>query len=368
MRLLGNGHVTLGVAQDDHRAASVPRIAGASTRDSAARFEQMKAPPGGWRRPIVPLARALQKGDMRRLGLHSTCAIGARFNRGGQRSIDFRRGLYEERFDSLLEGNGGAPSSPLELDDGFVIDRSRTLPHLDAVLSAGARLIGEHGGRKWEHEKPFLQNINPESAIDRYPELLDFATSSEMLAAVAPTFGYVPLLSGLLPRGVRLMESSTRFDPEPDGPWRESQLFHLDYHSTPTLYVVVALRDIGIDDGPLHFLGKSASRRVAGALDYGSRGVPYRLTDQQVASVVDESEVNVFSEPAGTVLWLESSACFHFGSRRPANDRYQMQYAFVSPVRNDFLELWRPRRIYPANSSDSELRRLALDPSLLALD
>ena len=303
-----------------------------------------------------------------RLGQRRTCAIGRRVNRSGRRLIEFRRRLYEERFDSLLEENGGVPSAPVELEDGFAIDRSNSLPHLDAVLSAGARLIDEYGGRKWEHEKAFLQNINPESAIDSYPELLDFAASSEMLAAVAPTFGYVPLLSGLLPRGVRLMESSTRFDPEAAGPWRESQLFHLDYHSSPTLYVVVALRDIGPDDGPLHFLGRSASRRVAQALDYGARGVPYRLTDEQVYSVVDESEVNVFSVPAGTVLWIESSACFHFGSRRPANDRYQVQYAFVSPVRNDFLELWRPRRIYPISASDSELRRLVLDRSILEHD
>lgn len=341
---------------------------GATTSVTRDRTEQMQAPPGGMRRSLVPIAQALQKGDMRRLGLRRTCALGRRANRSGQASIEFRRRLYEERFDSLLEGNGGAPSSPVELDDGFAIDRSRSLPHLDAVLAAGERLIGEYGGRKWEHEKAFLQNINPESAIDRYPELLDFATSSEMLTAVAPTFRYAPLLSGLLPRGVRLMESSTRFDPEADGPWRESQLFHLDYHSSPTLYVVVALRDIGPDDGPLHFLGRSASRQIAQELDYGSRGVPYRLTDEQVYSVVDESQVNVFSEPAGTVLWIESSACFHFGSRRPANDRYQMQYAFVSPVRNDFLELWRPMRIYPTSPSDASLRRLALDRSLLALD
>jgi hypothetical protein len=329
---------------------------------------KMQAPPRGPPRLLVAPAQALQKGDMRRLGQRRTSAIARRFNRRGGRSIEFRRRLYEERFSRLLDENGGAPARRLQLRDGFAIDRSGSLPRLESVLAAAAELIDEYGGRKWEHEKAFLQNINPESAIDRHPELLDFATSSELLAAVAPCFGYVPLLSRLLPRGVRLMESSTRFDPQADGPWRESQLYHLDYHSSPTLYVIVALRDIGPDDGALHFLGKAASSRVAAALDYGARGVPYRLTDEQVHSVVDESEVSRFSVPAGTVLLIESSACFHFGSRRPLNDRYQMQYAFVSPIRNDFLELWRPQRIYPIGAADSDLRRLALDRSLLTLD
>jgi hypothetical protein len=319
----------------------------------------MEPPRGrGPRRPLVPLAQAIQRDDLRRLGTRRTIAMARRYNRRGERRIRYRRQVYERGVEELR----GADR--IQMRDGFAIDESRSLPHLDALLAAGESLIEQYGGRKWEHEKPFLQNINPESAIDTHPQLLDFVTSPEVVAAAAPCFGYVPPLSGLLPRGVRLMESSTQFDPQPDGPWRESQLYHLDYHSTPTVYVVVALRDIGPDDGPLHFLGKAASRRVAEALRYGERRVPYRLTDDDVHSRVDESEVHRFTAPAGTVLFLESSACFHFGSRRPAKPRYQMQYAFTSPVRNDFLELWRPQRIYPLRDSDSPLRRLVLDRTL----
>jgi hypothetical protein len=273
----------------------------------------MEPPRGrGPRRPLVPLAQAIQRDDLRRLGTRRTIAMARRYNRRGERRIRYRRQVYERGVEELR----GADR--IQMRDGFAIDESRSLPHLDALLAAGESLIEQYGGRKWEHEKPFLQNINPESAIDTHPQLLDFVTSPEVVAAAAPCFGYVPPLSGLLPRGVRLMESSTQFDPQPDGPWRESQLYHLDYHSTPTVYVVVALRDIGPDDGPLHFLGKAASRRVAEALRYGERRVPYRLTDDDVHSRVDESEVHRFTAPAGTVLFLESSACFHFGSRRPA--------------------------------------------------
>jgi hypothetical protein len=322
---------------------------------------------GSWgtgpRRPLVPLAKALQKDDFRRLGIRRGCALGGRFNRRGRRHVEFRRRVYEEGFDELLRSAGGTPRTRIELRDGFAFDHSGSLPHLEAALAEGAELIERYGGRKWEHEKPFLQNINPESAIDEYPSLLDFATSPDVVAAVSPSFGYVPHLSGQIPRGVRLMESSTEFDPEPDV-WRESQLFHLDYHSSPTVYIIVALRDIGPDDGPLHFLGRAASRRVAEALGYGSRGVPYRLTDDQVYALVKPDEVHTFTAPAGTVLFVESSTCFHFGSRRPANPRYQLQYSFLSPVRNDFLELWRPRRVYPVRDSDPPLRRMVLDPFL----
>ena len=321
----------------------------------------MSPPRGrGVRRPLVPLAKAVQIDDMRRLGLRRTKAMARRFNRHGHPALERRRGLYRSRLEELL----GPVEPRIEMTDGFAIDDSGALPHLDALLEQGEQMVQRYGGRKWEHEKPYLQNINPESAVDEYPALLDFITSPEVVAAVAPTFGHVPQLSGVLPRGVRLMESSTRFDPDSDGPPRESQLYHLDYHSTPTVYVVVALRDIGPDDGPLHFLGAETSRRVAEALEYGARGVPYRLSDEQVMAIAKPEEVHRFSVPKGTVLFIESSACFHFGSRRPANDRYQVQYAFTSPVRNDFLELWRPQRVYPVAASDPELRRMVLDRSI----
>ncbi len=326
----------------------------------------MQQPPGGARRLLVPLAQAIQRDDQRRLGQRRTAALARALHRDGRRAIAFRRRVYEERFEELLAENGPVERR-IVLRDGFAIDGSHTLPHLDRALEQAEELIAAHGGRKWEHEKAFLQNINPESAVDTHPALLDFVTSSEVLAAVAPVFGYVPPLSGLLPRGVRLMESSTRFDPAADGPWRESQLFHRDYHSSPTLYVIVAVRDIGPDDGPLHFVGRAASRRIAEALGYGARGVPYRLTDEQVHELVAPDEIHRFAVPAGTVLFLESSACFHFGSRRPVNDRYQLQYSFVSPVRNDFLALWRPQRVHPVSASDSRLRRLVLDRSASSL-
>jgi hypothetical protein len=37
-------------------------------------------------------------------------------------------------------------------------------------------------------------------------------------------------------------------------------------------------------------------------------------------------------------------------------------------VRNDFLELWRPRRVYPTAASDPMLRRLVLEPLRTTLD
>lgn len=314
---------------------------------------------------LGPLASRLQANDMRLLGARRTGSIARRLNTGS-RLIRARRRAYDDgdRWERLLEANGEIPADRIELRDGYAFDRSMSLPHLDGVLAAGAEMIAEYGGRRRELNKDFLQNIvDPAEAVERHPALLDFICSSEVVAAAAPAFGYIPYLCDLLPTGIRVMESSTRFDPQPEGPWRQSQLYHLDYHSTPTLYVIVALRDIGPDDGPLHFLGRDASDRIVRELDYGARGVPYRLTDQQVHSIVDPGEVQVAAMPAGTVLFIESDRCFHMGSRNPASDRYQVQYSITSPVSNDFMELWQHRQRYPLAADAPELRRFMLDRS-----
>jgi hypothetical protein len=96
----------------------------------------------------------------------------------------------------------------------------------------------------------------------------------------------------------------------------------------------------------------------------GTRGgrAGSRATGREPVHVIfGEDEVHVFAVAAGTVLFLESSACVHCGSRRPAKPRYQLQYSLVSPLRNDFLELWHPQRVYPLAAGDDPLRRLVLD-------
>lgn len=308
--------------------------------------------------PLLPVAAALERNDMAMLGIDRTTRIGRAYN--GRRwgaLLHRRRESLDEHLELL---DAAATDRPLRMNDGWALDGSRSLPHLEALLEQMGGVIEERGGQHWEEfRKAFLQNILPEDASERYPAILDFATSPEVVSPISRQAGFVPHLSGNLPRGARLMESSTKFDPSPDT-WRRSQLWHMDFHSLPTIYVIVALRDIAPEDGPLHFLGAAASRRAAEALPYGERGSPYRVTDERMYSVVDPSEVQRFVGPAGSVLLIDSSRCFHFGSRKPAHPRYHMQYAYVSPVRNDFTGLLREQRDYPVGPEDPPHRRLVL--------
>lgn len=306
----------------------------------------------------------LERNDMAALGIGPTSRLARARNRRRfgahlrHRERHLERHLEELRRERRAAARGGPAIS---LEDGWARDESGSLPHLRELLAQMSEVIEERGLTPLpDHGKPFLKDILPERSWERYGAILDFAASPEVLEPIAREVGFVPPLSGSIPPGFRLMESSTRFDPQAGGPWRSSQLWHLDYHADPIVYLIVALRDIGPDDGPLHFLGKRASRRVARELGYRSRGSPYRVTDEVMAALIAPSEVNRFVAPAGTVMLIESSSCFHFGSRRPASPRYQMQYAYLSPVRNDFSDLIRPQLELPLEPDAPLSRRLAL--------
>jgi len=312
---------------------------------------------------VAPLAWYLEKDDMRVLGLERTMRWASQYNRlsyGSHQQL--REKVYREQFASLLIENGRPETKPIQMKDGWAIDRSQSLPHLTQLLKDSAEIIEERGMQPGEdYGKPFLRPIQRPGDLERYSSILDFATSSAVLATVAEYCGFVPLLSPSMPPGVRLMESSVKFDPQPDGPWRSSQMWHLDYHSAPTIYVIVALRDITPECGPFVFLSRSDSEKAAAALRYRSRGAPYRVKDAALEAVIGDSKVEDFCAPAGSVLFIDSNRCFHYGSRRAVVPRYHMQYAYVAPCRTDFSDIRRPQVRYRTSGQDSRLRRMVLE-------
>jgi hypothetical protein len=314
-------------------------------------------------RALTPIAKALEHDDMAPLGIERTSRIARWWNRSREPLVELRRQWYEQRFEELLDENGWSGGRRhIELEDGFLLDASNSLPYLDRLLEEMNEVIEERGLQKWEDlGKPFLQNILADDAPVRYPSLIDFGTSSQVVSGVAPAFGFIPHFSTSLPRGIRLQESSNVHDPTPEAPWRDSQNWHRDYHTEPTFYVITLIREVTDACGPLHWVSASVSRRVTEAFNYRSRGCSYRLTDEQFFSAVDPSEVHRLVGPPGLTLFIDSTACFHMGSRNPVMPRYQTQYAYSSPVKSDFSEIFRTQISYPVAETDSTLRKMICD-------
>ena len=310
-----------------------------------------------------PIGKMVEHNDMQWLGINRSQRMARRYNRMRYASFAAaRRAAFERHFDELIEENGAVRGPVNVIEDGLALDTSMSLPHLDRLLEDTDRVIKQNGGKKFEDVgKPYFQSILPPNALKEIPSILDFATSSEVLTTLSRYFGFVPRLSGAQPRGVRFMESTTKFDPDADGPPRESQLWHMDYHDKPMAYIIVALRDIGPESGPLNYLPESISQQAAKALKYGEKGSAYRVTDERMFQAIDPSLVRKFTVPRGTVLFIVSSNCFHFGSRNAVVPRYHLQLAYVSACRCDWTDIRWDHQQFPVDEKASRLRRLVLD-------
>jgi hypothetical protein len=116
-----------------------------------------------------------------------------------------------------------------------------------------------------------------------------------------------------------------------------------------------------MQSGPLTVLPAHHSARVRRAARYQYR---QRLTDAQVQAVVGPSAERPIIGPTGTVAFVDTSRCFHYGSRvapdAPARlaviVQYQTPYSFMLPPSP---EATLPFRHF-INPSLSELQRLAL--------
>ena len=320
---------------------------------------------------VRPIAQLLHGRHMSRLGIANTMRLAHSYNRIKYGCHDdWRRALYRTQLNTLLEENGSLTRPPIEMKDGWAIDTSMSLPHLDRILEDSEKIIAERSGERRSSKgayRSYFQDVWTPEDLERYPSFLDFATSSDVLSVVGHYLHSIPALSTTIPPGIRFVESNAAFDDQPDKP-RDSQLYHIDYYSLPNVYILVLLRDTTPEHGPWTFLPRGISQKARRALNYWSRQRGYRVSDEDIYSIVDRKEAIKFCYPRGTVLFIESSGCFHYGSRNSIKPRFQLMIGYTGACRTDFSEVitpHMPHRVYPIRDTDSRLRKMVLNKNML---
>jgi len=315
-------------------------------------------------RAIEPVARRLDADKMAMLGIRNTMRVAKGYNtlRRGRRQRH-RQQIWREHFEELAAEAGGTAEPRVRMEDGWALDTSGSLPHLEEMLQQADEVIEERGGYSDvdDRYRAFFRNLIEVEDHARWPAFLDFGCSPEIVAIVADYLGFVPALSNTLPIGVRMVESGKHLDALSHMEPRDSQVFHIDPYDHPMVYVIVLVRDCTEDMGPFTFLPASVSLAASEQLDYWSRGRPYRLSDDEIYSVVDRERTHRLTYPRGTVLFIDTSRCFHYGARDGEEPRFQSMYGYTSVCRSDFSESYMPTPSFPSAPTDSRLKRLVLD-------
>jgi hypothetical protein len=95
---------------------------------------------------------------------------------------------------------------------------------------------------------------------------------------------------------------------------RSSQLFHLDNADTSQIKLFLHCTDVVETSGPLSVLDAARSKRLAKKSGYSIGDG--RIGDERVADILgDAAEPVRLTGPVGTAHFVDTSRCFHFGSR-----------------------------------------------------
>lgn len=277
------------------------------------------------------------------------------------RSHQARKKLYTEQFDQLLQQNGERKTSgSTVINDGWAIDKTQTLPYLDELIRASKQILTSKPANE-KRINPSFDIVSEPDDLGRYPAFLKFATSSDLLSIVGNYLGCIPVLTH-----IEVIRSGPSHETQRNAKLQASQLFHKDQMDSRMVRVTIHLEDVNAGNGPFTFLPASVSNEAGKKLHYGDKTQTYRISDEAMYSVVPREKLISATGEAGTVLFVDASNCFHYGSRVLEKDRFVTMLTFETDVPEHFREILsggassNMKRFI--DEKDSSLKKMVLDP------
>jgi hypothetical protein len=149
---------------------------------------------------------------------------------------------------------------------------------------------------------------------------LRFALRPDVIAIITAYLGVVPVL-----RRVDVVYSGPS-NRKPKG----SQLYHQDAGATSQVKIFVLCNEVTVANGPLTVMGAETSSVLRKKISYK---YDRRVTDEEVLDAVGERDQHPMTGPAGTACFVDTSRCFHYGSRvkEDAAPRTVALFQYVPP-------------------------------------
>jgi hypothetical protein len=205
------------------------------------------------------------------------------------------------------------PSHPVNRDSGYRVNPVQDLD-VATACELGNELAASVDDREQAHQKAFHRNhLLPR---DRMRQLLTVALDEQLLQLVASYLGVVPVLADL----DYFCSLAT-----PDGtPYSSSQLYHCDDECPTQLKLFIYCDAVTAHDGPLEVVDARQSQMVRDRIGYRYGGRAYRVADATMDAFVSRDEQRAVLGARGTSVLLDTSRCFHRGSRIRESDHRRM--------------------------------------------
>jgi hypothetical protein len=239
-------------------------------------------------------------------------------------------------------------------DRGFVLLPPETFVESSEVVAyANQQAASADLEELRKRGKDFMLPLLTPADFTRDTPIARFALRPDVLAAVSSYLGVVPILNGM---------NVYRSAPGTRDRYISSQLFHCDGDDTRQIKVFILCGDVGEDNGPLMILDAARSKMLRDRVGYEYRN---RVEDDEAKRVMgDDLELTAVVGAAGTSCFVDTSRCFHYGSRvdSDADARLVVIVQYVTPYSFMLPREYRSRAPYRhlADGSTGTLERHVL--------
>ena len=240
-------------------------------------------------------------------------------------------------------------------DRGFLVFGPDGFPEAREVVQAAQRRLGEVDPDEIRKRgKSFMVPILEQASLTHESPLVRLALREDVLQAASAYLGVTPILASI----------DVYYSRSVDRELISSQLLHCDGDDTRQVKIFVLCTPVDEASGPLTIMNADRSETLRRKLGYEYRS---RVTDEQARKAIGELELTGLIGESGTTCVVDTSRCFHYGSRIESDDsarlvaiiQYLTPYSFMLP--RDYRRAARYRHL--ATDASSRLERLVLGAS-----
>lgn len=189
------------------------------------------------------------------------------------------------------------------------------------AIDEAKRIVKENPPSGVKGESPLVNNLFRPQKLNRNHPFVKLATRDDIVATVSRYMGFVPVLSRV---HVFYSQVSKRD--------KYTQYYHRDWEDPRTIKLMLCITDVTENDGPIHFVDADKTEEVSKKLKlFGSPA-----TDEDVDREFPDLEETVVTGPQGTMWFLDTCRCMHYGSRvnKGHGPRIWLMMQFIHPDNN----------------------------------
>ena len=231
----------------------------------------------------------------------------------------------EQRERRSLEPSISKQNVKIPEDKGFVITKINSSVLKDAIQYSLNALETEN-----LQSDSLYQNIRIVPSEKKHLPILRLAVSDEIIEPIKNYLGDIPVFfQGNILKSFNKVKLAN-----------SAQAVHLDKDDYRIVKVFIPLGNIDKDSGPLNFFSSSISKNICKMLfDNGTISqTGSRFSDSAIPTELWKTSKSFLGKP-GDVAFVDTSNCFHFGSRVASKERVLLLLEYSSPY-NQNLPLW----------------------------